>query len=234
MAPYEILSSDVTKDDDSNSRATYSFDSNPRPNNPPRIDKMKILIICMHIILFLGCIFLIYVIFVTPFLFEDDSNFKLTGEISNFSTQLNQSLIINVEEYSLNLDSGTELSGTNEQFTIENFSGILYLFNQSEFILKGYPNKILTKNSEISAKGQEITLTFQRGGVELDLEFVELNISDNLDLTYKPDLIYSTEQETLISINNFTGTLSYDSLIGMYGSIESFRIQNNNSNIQFD
>lgn len=232
--PYEILDSDVTRDDDSNSKPSFSFDSNPQANQPPRIDKMRILVIVMHIMLFFGCIFLIYVIFVTPFLFEDNSNFKLTGEISNFSTQLNQTIIINVEEYSLNLESGTGLSGVNEQFTIQNFSGKLYLHNDTTFILQGHSPKILTKNSEINAKNQELELSFEKGGVELNLDFVKLNVSDNLDVTFKPDLIYSTEQETLITITNFSGTLSYDSLIGMYGSVTKFQIQNNNSKIQFE
>ncbi|MCH8520192.1 MAG: hypothetical protein LAT82_05565, partial [Nanoarchaeota archaeon] len=81
------------------------------------------IVLILHLILIFGAIFLIYVIFVTPFLFQDQSNFKLTGELSNFSTTLNQTLKLTIQDYNLDLDGRTRLEGSGETFTLLNFTG---------------------------------------------------------------------------------------------------------------
>lgn len=229
--PYDILSSDVTDsrnntNNNSNLGPYDDSDSTPPPN------RMKYVMIALHICLVLGCLFLIYVIFVTPFLFEDDSNFKLTGEVSSFSTTLNQTIIINVQDYTLNLESGTQLSGENDRFVFQNFTGTLNLVNNS-FLLKGLSPRLETKTSEINAKNQEIILQFEKGGVELQLDSIVMNVSANLDISYKPDLIYATQKESIISIRDFNGTLSYDQLLGLYGHVDTLSIENNESSISF-
>ena len=230
MCPYEILSSDVTDNKNNNNDPVGQYGGDPNSTSPP--NRMKYVMLALHLCLILGCLFLIYVIFVTPFLFEDDANFKLTGEVSTFSTTLNQTITINVQDYALNLESGTQLSGENDRFVFTNFSGSLELINDS-FVLRGKSPKLETSTSEINAKNQEIVLSFQKGGVELFLDFIVMNVSQNLDISYKPDLLYATQKESLISIQHFNGTLSYDTLLGLYGSIDTLAIENNESNIQF-
>lgn len=192
----------------------------------------KNIILILHLILISGAIFLIYVIFVSPFLFQDQNNFKLTGELSNFSTELNQTLRITIQDYNLDLDGRTRLEGTGETFTLINFSGTLTLENKS-MKLSGKTPLIQTRSSTINALEQQIVIEFEKGGVELQLEKINMKISDRLDITYSPDLVYSTGQPTFVEIYNFTGTFSHDSMIGLYGKVNSFSVKNENSNIKF-
>ena len=203
-----------------------------QPQDPPR-DNKRLLLIVLHLTLIIGAFLLIYIIFVSPLIFEDSTNFSLTGELDNFSTQLNQSIILNVQNYNLKLEERTELSGEKETFTLSNFTGELFLENQSLKLI-GHSSKIETSNSIINAQDQQITLKFERGGVNLVLENLSMQISKNLDISYSPDLVYSTNKKTNITISNFNGTLSHDSLIGLYGKVDSFTIKNNISNIEFN
>ena len=228
--PYEILSSDVTQDSNSRSNSRTTIITGPNTQGP---NVMKFVMILLHLSLIAGSIFLVYVIFVTPFLFEDSSNFKLVGEISSFSTELNQSLVLQVGTYNLTLESGTQLNGQNEEFEFDNFTGRLYL-KDDVFVISGRTPVLKTKTSEINSNNEYITLEFKRGGIDIALEELHMNISQNLDVSYRPDLIYSTNSPSSIRMTNFSGTLSYDSLISLYGNVYSFTINNNNSNIEFN
>lgn len=210
----------------------FSFDDSAPPNRRP-INKMRILIIVLHLTLIIGAIFLIYAIFISPFIFQDSSNFRLTGELSNFSTTLNQTLLLSVQTYSLDLDGRTRLEGTAETLTLVNFTGNLLLENNS-MKLSGFSDKIQTRNSIINVEGQEIILEFERGGVELFLEEIQMEISRRLDISYSPDLVYSTRENTSIQIHNFSGTLSIDTLVGLYGRVDRFTIENEKTRIIFD
>lgn len=210
----------------------YSY-SSPRRSYSPFGFISRNLVLILHLFLILGAIFLIYVIFVTPFLFQDQSNFKLTGELSNFSTQLNQTLRITIQDYNLDLDDRTRLEGTAETFTLINFTGTLTLEDES-MKLTGRTPSIQTRSSTINAQDQQIVIEFEKGGVELQLDKIRMEISNRLDITYSPDLVYSTRQPTFVEIHNFSGTFSHDSMIGLYGRVDSFSIQNNNSQIIFN
>jgi hypothetical protein len=76
--------------------------------------------------------------------------------------------------------------------------------------------------------------SFQKGGVQLFLDNISMKISDKLDITYSPDLIYSTKKPTEIVVNQFNGTFSQDTLIGLRGSVRSFTIKNNESKLEFE
>ena len=191
------------------------------------------IVLILHLVLILGAIFLIYVIFVSPFLFQDQNNFKLTGELSNFSTELNQTLRITIQDYNLDLDGRTRLEGSAETFTLINFTGTLTLENES-MKLSGKTPSIQTRSSTINAQDQQIVIEFEKGGVELQLDKISMEISNRLDITYSPDLVYSTRQSTFVEIYNFTGTFSHDSMIGLYGRVDSFSIENENSKIIFN
>lgn len=206
--------------------------SSQSPQKPPR-DYRRLLLLALHITLIAGGIFLIYIIFVSPLVFEDSTNFSLTGELDNFSTSLNQSLTLNVRSYNLKLEERTELTGKRESFILSNFTGELFLENESLKLI-GHSSRIQTSNSVINAQNQQITLKFEKGGVDIYLKELSMQISKNLDVSYSPDLVYSTDKKTNISIQNFNGTLSHDSLIGLYGKIDSFNISNNVSKLNFE
>lgn len=206
---------------------------NKLENNDESKNYIRKFIITLHIALIFGVVLLIYFVVVSPFIFEESSDFQLTGELSNFTTSLNQTLELNAKEYELSIDGRTNLAGDKEEFTFYNFTGELFLQNDT-LTLIGTTPFIETRSSTIDAKEQQIILSFQKGGVQLFLKNISMTISDKLDITYSPDLIYSTEESTEIIIQEFKGTFSQDTLIGLRGNVDSFSIENNNSKLHFD
>ncbi|MFP4401848.1 MAG: hypothetical protein ACLFPL_01315 [Candidatus Nanoarchaeia archaeon] len=216
------------EDIDQSRYSRSNFGDDPQP--PSRTRRF---IIFLHVVLILGVLLLIYFVIVSPFIFEDDNDFQLTGELSNFTTSLNQTIELNAQEYELDIDNRTNLAGSKERFIFYNFTGDLFLQNNTLTLIGSTP-LIQTQSSKINAKNQQITLSFRKGGVQLFLETISMTISNKLDITYSPDLLYSTNEETQILISNFSGTFSQDTLIGLRGNIGSFSIENNNSKLEFE
>ncbi len=190
----------------------------------------------LHIAILLLLILIIYFFFISDFSGEDQeeiSTLVLIGDVTNFSKEHNGDLEVYSAYYNLKTQNGI-FDGENRDFLIENFSGIVYVENESMYF-RGTSPKVTFGKNELNLKNDEFTLksttktTFSFFVESLNLHFNEGRIKFAEELNN--DFTNST-----IEITNYNTSVTYDGTFSFKGVSESFDLKNptRKLNIQYN
>lgn len=179
----------------------------------------------LHIAILLLLILIIYFFFITDFSNDEKplSTLVLIGDVSNFSKEYFGQLEVYSAYYTLKTSNGI-FDGENKDFSIENFSGIIYTENES-IIFKGTSPKVTFGKNELNLRNDEFLLrstsktTFSINVDELNLHFIEGRIKFAEELNN--DFSNST-----IEIINYNTSITYDGTFSFKGVGQSFDLNN--------
>ncbi|MFW6286207.1 MAG: hypothetical protein ACOC16_03730 [Nanoarchaeota archaeon] len=227
---YDIFDDDI-KD---KTYSKFSSSSKKTTKKPKSFLKTKIKPMYIHIIIIIIILFLlgIYIFNNFDFSFKNSKNqeeiITIVGDLNKFNETYHKSIQMYVTDFTLETRNG-KFNGKSQEIELINFSGLIYLENNS-IIFKGKTQKIIYGTNQLKLDGDNFILTSKRK-TNIDLYFNEINLNYNKGrLKLDSNLNYKFENTTIL-FENYNFSFSYDGTFSFQGTANKFDLIRNNPQI---
>jgi hypothetical protein len=219
---YDILTDDLFKEDESSSKK----------EKPKK--KLEFSNIYIHIIILLLILIPVIIYFYSDYSFlneEKQSNFlnlDLVGDLDEFNISYNGNLKVE-SKVSLLTTKFSKILQENKEFEILNFSGNIFLYNDSIYF-NGNGDKIIFDDNLINLNGENFELKAQKK-VSFKLNLSELKINFQEGRLILGEILTFNMQNSSVDINNFNASISYDGKFSLNGIFDSFILNSFGDNL---
>lgn len=217
---YEVLSEDLYEGSSSSQPKRKKSRENSDHQNSSSFNPIY-LHIAVIVIIILGLFFYFSSDFTFNFKNEPQrTTISLIGELSNFTYNFN-SVNLNVYSSEFNLETQDGLfSDKSTDFKIDNFSGIIYLKNNS-IIIEGSAQKLEYDKNMFQLKGKNFKLTSnKKTNTNIYFKDVALNFT-NGRIKIDENLNYEFKNSSII-LKDFNTSMSYDGTFSFSGHASEF------------
>jgi len=199
--------------------------------------KNKIKPFMIHILIVVIILILFSVYLLSDFSFDFGGSNTITqksitiiGDLISFNETYNGNLKLTSSEFKLQTPNTIFKEESSKDFFISNFSGIIYLFNNSIF-LKGKSSQIIFGKNSVDLKDSNFILESR---IKTTTTLIFKNISLNLvkgRILLDDTLNYEFDNSSIL-LSNFNTTFTYDSIFAFRGYADNFNLISNSDNLK--
>lgn len=185
----------------------------------------------IHISILLLLILIIYFFFISDFSSDEEENNSLVliGDVVNFSKEYSGDVEIYTAYYSLKTRNG-EFDGENSDFTLNNFSGVIYVYNES-IVFDGTSPQVSFGKNKLNLKDEGFVL-MSSGKTTFDVTLPFLNIEFNDGRIKFAEELNNDFKNSSISIVKYNASITYDGTFSFNGKAKSFDLINPNRDLR--
>jgi hypothetical protein len=186
----------------------------------------------IHISILLLLVLIIYFFFISDFSIAEDeeiSSLVLIGDVVNFSKDYSGNMEIYSAYYSLKTRNG-EFDGENIDMSISNFSGIIYVVNES-LVFEGTSPEVRFGKNKLNLRNEQFSLK-STGKTTFDVDLEYLNLKFNEGRIKFAEELNNDFKNSSISIKKYNTTITYDGTFSFNGGAESFDLTNPDRNLR--
>lgn len=231
--PYDILSNDLTSDDDTSSKRRPKIKSNTN-NSRNNNNGFKFRPFYIHLAIIIILLVVIFFFFMSDFSFDfskkKEGQVTLSGDLVKFEELYNGNLELYSAKFTIETETGT-FDDVSKNIEIVDFNGRIKFDEKNlSIIMSGTSSQIKYGRNDIKVNGRPFELVSSRK-TTFNMYFDNLSLNYNngnikLDDTFSFDF-----DNTTIDFNDFNLSLTYDGSFLISGKPTSFDLNSPKQNL---